>query len=84
MSGDDNCHVALSDELERVEKVGFAFHIQMSRRLVGEKDLGIADQETGQTDSLLLPAGQASPAFGNGHVVAEWVAGNEVLDTRQP
>ena len=41
---------------------------------------GLPDQDAGEADRLLLPAGQAAPALGDRHVVAQRMAGDEALD----
>jgi hypothetical protein len=38
--------------------------IEASSRLVGQQNLGISDQGTGQHDSLLFPTGQFTSAMG--------------------
>ena len=70
--------------LEPFEEFGFAAHVEMRRRLVQEQDFRIADQHARQSDRLLLAAGQAAPAFGDRHVVAQRMAGDEALDAGKP
>src|SRR5262245_12000480 len=80
MRGNEDGHVIGGDVLEPCEEVGLAAHVKMRGRLVEEQNLGLSDQGTGQPDRLLLSARETTPAFGDRHVVAEGVAGDDVLD----
>src|SRR5262245_52893305 len=80
MRGDEDGHVIGGDVFEPCEEVDLAAHVKMRRRLVEEQHLGLSDKGTGQSDRLLLAARETTPAFGDRHVVAEGVAGDEILD----
>ena len=72
------------ERLQPLEELGFAAHVEMRGRLVQEQDLGLADQGAREADRLLLAAGQAASAFGDRHVVAQRVTGDEALDAGEP
>ena len=69
--------------LQPFQKFGFAANVEMRGRLVQEQHPGLPDQDAGQSDRLLLAAGEAAASLGDRHVVAHRMAGDEALHARR-
>ncbi len=65
----DNCRSPWSCFVERRLNDGLALRVESGGGLVEQKDFRIPDQGSGNRDSLLLTAGQLSPAFADQSVV---------------
>ena len=81
MRRDDDGHLAVGEALEPFQELRFAAHVKMRRGLIQKQNLRPSDQDARKPNRLFLTPGKASPAFGDGHLIAQRMGSGEAFNS---